>query len=338
MALCSMVVLSLGPTSWARDKSDVVTLVNGDRVTGEVKSLDLGVLTVSTDSLGTLSIEWVAVAALESEQLFEVEEQGGESFVGILRPGQGSGDLEVVDVEGGVHLLRTSDVVRIASLEKRWLERWGGHIDLGVTLASANRQEDLTVDAEATYLTESFRLQTTLTGSSSDRDEADKTSRVDLTSSFRRSLARRWFWFVGLQLSRNEELDLELRTTVSGGGGRYAFLSNRAQWSLYGGLSALRESYTGQESGEWSSEAVLASDYQLYLFEGKETSLAANLSLLPSLTVSGRYRGEFSSSFRRKMVRDFTIALTLAWSYDSKPPENSDSSDARVQTTLGWSF
>jgi hypothetical protein len=46
--------------AWAR-KTDVVTMANGDRVTCEIKTLDRGMLEVSTDSWGTISIEWEEV-------------------------------------------------------------------------------------------------------------------------------------------------------------------------------------------------------------------------------------------------------------------------------------
>jgi hypothetical protein len=44
------------------EKKDIVQLKNGDRITGEVKSLDRGELSFDTDHMGTLSIEWEAVA------------------------------------------------------------------------------------------------------------------------------------------------------------------------------------------------------------------------------------------------------------------------------------
>ena len=50
-------------TAWGfdRDKSDVVTLRRGDRIYGDIVSLQYGLLTVKTDNMGTLSIEWPAV-------------------------------------------------------------------------------------------------------------------------------------------------------------------------------------------------------------------------------------------------------------------------------------
>jgi hypothetical protein len=37
-------------------------------------------------------------------------------------------------------------------------------------------------------------------------------------------------------------------------------------------------------------------------------------------------------------VRDFTVSFSLDESYDSAPPEGSESSDLVFRTTLGWSF
>ncbi len=54
----------------ARDKTDVVILKNGDHVTGEIKSLDRGKMTLSTDSMGTVQIEWEDVARVTSLCVF----------------------------------------------------------------------------------------------------------------------------------------------------------------------------------------------------------------------------------------------------------------------------
>ena len=44
---------------FARDTSDVIVLDNGDRLTGEVKSLKAGVLYVSPDYIdGTIAVQW----------------------------------------------------------------------------------------------------------------------------------------------------------------------------------------------------------------------------------------------------------------------------------------
>ena len=61
----------------ADPKTDVIVLTNGDRITGEIKSVEAAILTLSTDSAGTLSIEWVRVASLTSHTDFQFEMANG---------------------------------------------------------------------------------------------------------------------------------------------------------------------------------------------------------------------------------------------------------------------
>src|SRR5262245_48847762 len=65
-------------------RTDVVTLKNGDRLTGEIRQLERGKLTYKTDDLGTVSIEWDKVTSLQSIHLFEVELQTGQKYFGNL--------------------------------------------------------------------------------------------------------------------------------------------------------------------------------------------------------------------------------------------------------------
>jgi hypothetical protein len=69
---------------WAA-KTDQVVLANGDRITGEIKSLEQGRLSFSTDDLGTVSIEWDKVAQVVSRRTYEVERSDGTRHFGDLR-------------------------------------------------------------------------------------------------------------------------------------------------------------------------------------------------------------------------------------------------------------
>ena len=60
------------PTSAIAAKTDVVVLINGNAVTGEVKSLDFGSLRYSTDSMGTVNIDWEDIVTVTSEQSLTV--------------------------------------------------------------------------------------------------------------------------------------------------------------------------------------------------------------------------------------------------------------------------
>lgn len=76
-------ILFLGAPLFARDKSDVIVMNNGDRFTGEIKGLDSGVLYVSFDYIdGTCSVQWSKVHHLESKQLFLVKPKTGRCTAG----------------------------------------------------------------------------------------------------------------------------------------------------------------------------------------------------------------------------------------------------------------
>ena len=67
-------------------KTDTVLLVNGNAVTGEVKNLEFGVLRYSTDSMGTVSIDWEDIVSVTSNQNLQVELTDGTRYFGELLP------------------------------------------------------------------------------------------------------------------------------------------------------------------------------------------------------------------------------------------------------------
>ena len=70
---------------FARDKTDVLVMKNGDRMTCQVKGLEAGVLYVSFDYIdGTASVEWSKVARLESKEFFIVKTEDGSVYTGKL--------------------------------------------------------------------------------------------------------------------------------------------------------------------------------------------------------------------------------------------------------------
>ncbi len=83
LALCA--VLLLVAPLFGRDKTDVVVMKNGDRLTGEIKGLNSGVLYVNMDYiLGTSSVQWSKVHHVESKQLFIVKTESGSVYTGTL--------------------------------------------------------------------------------------------------------------------------------------------------------------------------------------------------------------------------------------------------------------
>ncbi len=80
-SICIAMVLGAAmfmPQVFAAD--DVVVFKNGDRLSGEVKSLGRGRLTFKTDATGTIKVEWDEVAFLQVDQHVQVEVQSGSAL------------------------------------------------------------------------------------------------------------------------------------------------------------------------------------------------------------------------------------------------------------------
>ena len=77
--------LLLAAPLFAREKSDVIIMKNGDRLTCEIKSLDANTLFISLDYiLNAQSVDWSKVDHVESKQLFIVKTQDGLVYTGAL--------------------------------------------------------------------------------------------------------------------------------------------------------------------------------------------------------------------------------------------------------------
>src|SRR5262245_7213027 len=84
LALAIVATLPLCVNADAQGRTDVVTLANGDRITGEVVRLDRGRLEFKTDDAGTLYLEWDKLASVVTLRLVEVVTMDGRRYLGTL--------------------------------------------------------------------------------------------------------------------------------------------------------------------------------------------------------------------------------------------------------------
>ena len=185
------------------------------------------------------------------------------------------------------------------------------------------------------------RLGLTLNVSSllTSQEGVENTSRQVVDLQIQRYLPRRWLVAVLTQFQQNEELQLDLRSTLGAGGGRYLIQSNRTILSLPGGMSFTREKFTGPETGESNAEALAILDFQTFTFDDPETDISARLSVVPSLTQAGRVRIDFDSRVRREILKDFYFSLSFFDNYGSEPGlVDAERNDYGFISSFGWTF
>ncbi|TVS09648.1 MAG: hypothetical protein EA419_12410, partial [Wenzhouxiangella sp.] len=137
-AIMLSVLALLVPQHAAAAKNDSVWLVNGDRITCDIKTLERGRLRVSTDNMGTVQLDWEDIVRMSSPDDYIIELADGERFLGSLIDSGQDGQLRVVLATGSV-LLNMADVVWIYPVKEGTLtDLWDGHVSVGLDYTKAN--------------------------------------------------------------------------------------------------------------------------------------------------------------------------------------------------------
>ncbi len=171
-------------TGIANAKTDVVDFKNGDRLTGEVKSLERGHMRFKTDATDTISIEWDEVAYLSSNQNIQVETILGTRYLGHLIRSEENSNIVVMTDEGPIKL-NNIQLVKMMPIEDKGLSRLDGDVTFGYNFAKADETTQMNLGVDVEMRSEirifSLKLDTSVTDSSS--NEANQAKALTWTSS-----------------------------------------------------------------------------------------------------------------------------------------------------------
>ncbi len=329
-------LLALSSNSFADD--DVLIIDNGDRLTGELKSLERGRLRFDTSATGTIPIEWDEVALLTSYQNIQVETESGDRYLGKLVSQSHRGHIVVETGDGPVDLAMDK-VVSMIPIEERGIDRIDASVTAGFNIAKASdvRQAQLGFDLAARSELRVLGLEVDSVTSDSQDNESSQRHSLDLT--YRRLWADRWVSGGLLRLERNDELGLDLRTSLGVGGGRSLLRTNSAVVWLTGGVQLSRENVSGSLPDEDTVEAFAALEWDWFRYDTPELDLSSNLQVIPNLTDTGRVRAELDVSLTWEMIVDLFWRVEFYRSYDSDPvADGAAGNDYGIITSLGWSF
>ena len=333
---CLVGLLCLG-AAHAAPKTDVIELDNGDRLTGEIKGLSQGVLTVSTDTMDTVGVRWERVRALSTRQYLQVELLSGERHFGSA-PEERVAHIAVQDEDSGQQLLALKEIARIDPIERgELLKRLKGNFSLGYNFTKASDVETLAFNGQLRSRTDVRQWQ--LDGSANVTTQSGPDATVyDFSGSYSRFLARKKYYLGRLRFESNTELGLDLRTSLGGGLGYYVKQDPHQEWSVVAGLAANDEQYAG-EPKRHSVDAILATTYSYYRFKPLNADIDLSLALIPSLTEAGRVRSDANLYVRWEVVDDLYFELSLYGNYDSQPGVEANSQfDYGTATSIGYSF
>jgi len=353
--LLALVVLASGLCNqvWAHDKTDVITLYNGDRVTGELLTMYGGIATLKTDALGTVKIEWKRIAKIESVYHYDIRLSTGERHLSAIGETSIPGQMKVVSGEDEFSF-EMLEVVEMRPVENSFLDRIDLYLSAGYSYNKASSVGQTSFNTEVSY--EDTNTRNTFTGRTIITDTDDK-----LTSSSKLDLSRQ-VWTDRSQSYRtyyaryeaNDELALDGRITLGGGLGRYFIDTQKVRWMGSLGLQVITETSADDlldeclegeeppaceesEGRRESVEAFLSTTLAAWRFDTPELDVDIKLNLFPSLSESGRLRADTDIRIRWELVEDLFWDITGFATYDNEAGIDHEI-DYGVTTGIGWTY
>jgi hypothetical protein len=323
---------------YARDKTDVVTLRNGDRLSGDIISLEFGILTLKTDNMSTLSIEWPAVRAVISKFPFAIERSDGTKYHGVIATSDDGADL-VVQSDEGTARVPMEKVERISRFSPQFWDRIDGSLAVGFSYTKSSSIQVSNVNFNANY--RSTRVDGSLAFSTNTtKDSSGSTTNRDLLTSAVMFLRQsRNFWGLLASLERDQSLGIDARLVGGAVLGRRFVQTPFTELTGIAGVVGTGEWIVGDPTLRSSLEAIVGGRWRVFKFIEPETQLNLGLYVFPSLTESGRYRSTGDLSLTHKFPHDITLGLTGYLSYDNQPPEaGAHTSDYGLTFNLGYTF
>lgn len=338
---------------WAHDKTDVIILYNGDRITGELKTMYGGIATLKTDALGTVKIEWKRIAKIESAYHYDIRLSTGERHYAEISKSSIPGQMKAIsgDTKYSFEMLK---VVEMRPVENSFLGRVDLYLSAGYSYSKASSVGQTSFNTEINY--EDANTRNTFTGRTTITDTDEKitsSSKLDLSRQVWTDRSKSYRTYYG-RYEANDELALDGRITLGAGLGRYFVDTQKIRWEGALGLQVTTESSNSDARGECtedeessecanddgqreSVEAFVSTSFAAWRFDSPELDLDIKFNLYPSLSEKNRLRGDTDIRIRWELVEDLFWNITAFATYDNKAGIDHEV-DYGITTGIGWTY
>jgi putative salt-induced outer membrane protein YdiY len=333
--------------------ADVVTLKNGDRVTGTLVSVKGGTLELKSDALGDLMIPLAKVATFTSEKPVAVVVKGRAAVVGQLELGA-SGNWQVTENGKSQTIPETApEVVMPADAYQALMEHnapvwkdWKGAVSLGYSVQRGDQNTSsfaTTVGAvrerpAAPMFERHWRTNFTLTTLlSHDTQAGTSITSNTLTTGIRQDylFTVSNFAFGLAEIDHVGAQGLYLRQTYGGGMGHDFLKTPRATFSMLGGITFVHEKFF---TGVYDQNAAAFLGERFGYQFSKSVRLDHSLNVYPNLSATGEYRFDTTTTLSAKLSNRFSLTTGVVDLYLSNPAVGSQKNNIAFTTGLGYTF
>jgi hypothetical protein len=330
---------------FARNKTDIIVMKNGDRLTGEIKGLDAGVLYVGFDYiLGTISIQWSKVDHLESTQLFLVKAEDGSVYSGTLKTIEKTNErpvqLEILEPAAEPVIIEHTKVIQMTQTSDRFWQRFNGKLNAGLNYTKGNQATQYQLGTLLEYPRERWAASASLNSVLSSNEGSTTSTRNDLNLDALRLLRwNNWFYTGIANFLQSSSQNIDLQTNISGGIGRYLKNTNRANISVFGGAAWQNTKYSQSAQSQTSLNLAAAMvGTHISVFSFKKTNFTLDAFAFPALSQPGRINVNVNSAYYVKLFGEIDWNISFYGNWDNQPPMHFSGSDYGASSGLTYTF
>jgi putative salt-induced outer membrane protein YdiY len=330
---------------FAQESQDVIVMKNGDRITGEIKGLSAGVLSVRVRYIdGRISVQWSQVAHLQSDKLYLVQTEGGVVYTGKLSTSGESDDppirIEVAATPEREVEIAQRQIISLGPTSDSFWHRFDGAVNTGFLYSKGNESVQYNLSSQVAYYRERWSSQVSFNSTFASSSGANLSTRNQTDISTLRLLRwNNWFYAGTGSFLQSSVQEISLQTTLGGGIGRYLKNSNRASIYVLGGLgwqNAGYKQYTVDQGTQNTAVGFVATEIKTFKF--KKTNLDVSASVVPAISGPRRVHFNTNAIYNIRFTPDLSWNFSFYGSWDSRPPETFPKSDYGTSSGLSWSF
>lgn len=330
----------------------VVTLKNGDRITGEVIESDAAKLRVKSEFLGEVEISWEAVSAIESNDALHVSSSDGQVLVGpVATQGESfqvrtanSGTVSVPKAEIAYVRNEASQLAYEAEVERlrnpKLTDFWRGYFDANLALTAGNAETKTFANAagatrETTRDTVKLYFTSLFAENSTAGDRVVTANAIRGGSRYELNVNDKMFTYGFVDLEYDEFQSLDLRNVLGGGFGYHAVKNERMRFDVFGG-GAFNQEFFSNDITRRSAEITVGEEFSYTLTD--RTSFNERLTFYPNLTETGEYRLQFDTGLVTEVFRWMSWNVTFSDRFLSNPVNGRQQNDVLLTTGVRLVF
>ncbi|MCH9022492.1 MAG: DUF481 domain-containing protein [Planctomycetes bacterium] len=335
IAICLIAIISLAGIASA----DVVTLINGDRITGVVVKKEKNVLKLKTSYAGEIEIQWSQVSRLEMDEAVKVVLNDKTVVLAIVIARGGAEDpLKPADKEAAGTL--ETDQVDMINPETRDLGEAGkftGRFNFTMKLESRSDQTDeIDTDFEIKYRRGKNRFK--MRGQLDYDEKFEQTTKRDwiIIPKYDRFFTDKLYgslWYIAAQ---EKYQGLELRQTVGPSIGYQFFEGKPTTLTSEIGMVFVDEDYIDSEDDEYYGPAWQLK-FEQDLFKGRIQFYHNNYFILNAEN-TGKWLWRSWTGFRIPITHGIIGSLEYEIDYDSEPARRGFKNDNTLRAKLGYAW